>query len=701
MIEIRPGKMTPAEQEQRHGEFLEEIAQRRAQFPNVKADLLASLAPHDAFDLLAALQISFARQWPKGKAPPLHGVPAAAEVLALLLVQRGSRAPTAGGGNEPDFVAALERFGVFAHALLTLIPDVVVPSPPPDRADPGASLAKIRNRMVTRYLLSPLNETDAQADASMLELFSDDAVREHLQREFEGDAAAALRLTDAVADMTAKGFWEAIEVSRTSRSWSGHGRYLSFTVADLAEAAGTDLGQASRYAERFALALDGSDFGFGELTTRARRQPLLRDGERLMPVSVPVLRRALRASLTALLNPRLPAAGAGDKRAFSVYTAERGVWLERKAVATLAGALRPDWAELNVHFSLPGDRRGELDGLLKIGDTLLLVQAKAGMTRIDTEATDPDRFRQTLVDLLGGANLRQHRDAVEALTAAAARLSRDAAGAKPFRRDLSAIRRVLPLHVTLDDLAGIGSQPWLLADAGLSKDRDLPWIVGIGHLELLLEFFELPALFLHFLVRRRRANLTGQLLAHDEVDWAIRYGEDQLLWADLPPDHPYVQREFAVLEEHDAFDRWVLARNAGERGKRPRPSIPSSLRKMLRALDRARPPGWLGFCLSLLDLPEEMRIEVVKLWQRQLRSDQRGESLPLSVAFGAGEVPERGFSVLREGSERHPEGERVLSEFCQRKLASTGARQWSGVVAPFDPSGNVPWCCHLEARPTP
>jgi hypothetical protein len=700
MIEIRQGEITAAEQEQRHREFLEEIAQRRAQFATVKADMLASLAPHDAFDLLAALQISFARDWPKGKAPPLHGLPAALEVLALLLMQRGSRAPTTGRGTEPDFIAALERFGFFADALLTLIPDIVIPLPPPGRAGPDASLDKIRNRMVTRHLLSPLNETDAQADENMLELFGHDAVRDHLQLELEGDAVAVLRLTDAVADITVRGFWAAIEASRVSRSWSGHGERLSFTVSDLAETAGTDFEQANRYAERFALPFDGSDLEFGELTTRARRQPLLRDGERLMPISVPVLRRTLRASLTALLNPRLPAAGVGDRRAFTVYTAERGAWLERKAMAILDGALRPDWAELNVHFSLPDDRRGELDGLLKVGETLLVIQAKAGVTRIDTEATNPGRFRQTLIDLLGGENLRQHRDAVEALTSAGAKLSRDAAGEKPFRRDLSAIARVLPLHVTLDDLSGVGSQPWLLADAGLSLDRDLPWIVGIGHLELLLEFFELPALFIHFLIRRRRANLTGQLLAHDEVDWAIRYGEDQLLWADLPSDHPYVQREFAVLEEHDAFDRWVLARNAGERGKRPRPSIPGSLRKMLRALDRSRPSGWLGFCLSLLDLPEKRRTEVVKLWQLQMRSDRRGESLPLRVVFGTEDVPERGFSVLREGPERHPEGERVLLEFCQEQLASTGTRQWSGVVAPFDPRGDVPWCCHVEAEPT-
>ena len=278
---------------------------------------------------------------------------------------------------------------------------------------------------------------------------------------------------------------------------------------------------------------------------------------------------------------------------------------------------------------------------------------------------------------------------------AGSRLSLDQAGKISFRRDLGPVRRVLPLHVTLENLAGLGAQPWHLTAAGLSEDRDLPWIVGIGHLELLLEYFELPALFVHFLTRRLRANRTGQLLAQDEIDWAIRYGEDQLLWAELSPDDPYTDREFSVLDEHEDFDRWVLAREAGERGKRPRPRMSPALRRMLAAIDRSRPPGWLGYSLALLDLPDEGRTEVVKLWQRQLRGDRRTRSIPLNVGFGADGQVSAGFTVMREESRRHPLGESVLRQFCLEKMEETGARRWAGVVAPFDRKGPIPWCCCL------
>ena len=697
MIEIRSSETSLVEQQRRNEELSTERNGIRARFPRIKAEILAALAPFDAFDLLAALQISFARDWPKGKGPLLQGMPAAIELLALLLVERGPQPPCLPPGDEGEMVGAFEKFMLFAEELLGLIPDFIAPPPVPADKSADAALSRIQNRMIGSRLILPLFETDGQADSNLLDLFGHEQVRTHFRREIGLDAEMVLRLTETVGKMTVGGFEQAVTEDPPRRGWLGYGEALSFTVAELADEAGSTVEQARIYVDRFSLALDGTPFEPEELTTRARWKPLLRDDDRLIPISIAVLRRSLRTSLTALLNPRLPAAGPGDKKAFSIYTAERGAWLERKAVATLDQALRPAWSERNVYFELPDGRRGEIDGVIKVGEALLPVQAKAGATRIDTEATDPERLRETLISLLGGENLRQHREAVEALSNPAAKLSLDPAGIEPFRRDLSSIRLILPVHVTLDDLSAVGAQPWLLAEAGLSEDRDLPWIIGLGHLELLLLYFEIPALFLHFLTRRSRANLTGQLIAQDEIDWALRYGEDQLLWAELPEDDPYVDREFFVLEEHDAFDRWILARETGGRSKRPRPSISTSLRNLLRAIDRSRPREWLGFSLALLDLPDEMRTEVVKLWQEQKRSDRRRQAPPLDIGFGPDGEVVKGFTVLREEREMEPEARRLLREYCLQRLSDTGAIAWSGIVAPFTEQGPVRWCCHVEA----
>lgn len=697
MIAMPPTDLPQAEQEARRRQLEDRLAQARREFGPAKTNLQAALGAHDAFDLLAAMQIRFSQDSAQARTHPLHGVQASPELLALLLVERGQRARTVAPGDETSFVDALKRFESFAHITFSITPEALAPLPIPADESPEAALAELRNRMTAMHLLMPLHETDAQADLATAELFDDPLIRAHLQAELGLDAGQVLRLTDSVSELTKAGFARAIEASTTTRSWMDLGERFSSTLAELAGEAGIETEQARKFLERFSLTFDSSPVGFAPLTTRARHQPLLRDGERFMPISIPTLRRVLRSSLAALLNPDVPGAGGGSAKAFAAFSARRGTWLERRSVSVLSEALSPDWAESNIHFSLPGGRRGEIDALLRLDDTLLAVQAKAGATRIDTEASDPVRFRKTMVEMLGGKNLRQHREAAEVLALDSPRLTLDQAGREPLVRKLAGIKRVVQLHVTLENLAGVGAQPWLLSDAGLSEDRDLPWIVAIGQLELLLEYFELPAVFIHFVLRRLRANRTAQLLAQDEIDWAVRYGDDELTWADLPPDHPYTERQFAVLAEHEDFDEWVVNRQAGLAARRPRPNLPSALKKMLARIDRSRPPGWLGFCLSLLDLPQDSRIEVTKLWQHQMRSDRRSTASPLVAAFGSGEKPAVGFSVLREEREWLPHGGDVLREYCARQLIRHEAERWCAVVVPFERDGKVPWCACVGA----
>jgi hypothetical protein len=690
------GPLSRVEGEALYEEQLDTIAGRAEEFARGKAEVLDALAPHDAFDLLAALQISSSRVWPKGQNPPLHTTEFMGELLALLLVERGSRSPSGLTAGEDAFISALRRFECFAEAVVELLPDVLVPPPSPLDKSPSAALDRIRSRTASVHLLLPFSENEDQVEQTTAELFDTPIIRSHIVRSVGIDADAALALTDAAGALMQGGYSSAVSQVESSKKWHGYGSELSFSIRDLAEAARVEHCRAEQFVARFSMIFDGTAYELGSLTTAARQHPLLRDGEILMPISVPTLRRTLRRSLAALLNPRLLSAGAGDKKAFSVFTRERGRWLEERAMKTLGEALRPDWAELNIHFQLPDGRAGETDGLLRIDDTLLVLQAKSGATRVDTEIDDPARFRETLVELIGGENFRQHQDAISALTNQTA-FTRDPAGREALRVDLAGISRLIPLHITLEDLSAIGAQPWLLVDAGLTEDCDLPWIVGIDQMELLLEYFDSPAVFLHFVTRRLKANRSRQLLAQDEVDWAVRYGEDELLWAELPPDHPYAERQFAVLEEHFDFELWQLARQAGEKVKRPHPNLSAGLRKLLGHLDRSRPPGWLGFSLALLDRNRMQRPSVVRLWREQMESDRSKEALPLSIGFGPEGKVEVGFSVLREEREVHLEVDAVLRTWCEEQLQRYGASEWWAAVVPYRPRDPVRWCCGCRA----
>jgi hypothetical protein len=682
------------EVETAHDRYIDLTRKRRAEFIQTKRRLLELLAPHDGFDLLAALQIASAQVRPKSTDPIVLGTVVPQEVMAMLLAERGSLDATAGGGAEATFVEALRLHTAFSDLVITLWPDVLAPPPSPLETDPDARLNEIRNRMASAYVFQPIVERDDQTGRTAARLFDDPVIHAHLTSNLGLDANDALSLTDAMGELTVRGFDAAAEAGRGTGGWRGNGRFLSFSVQELAATADVEEEQAGRFVERFSMPIDGTAFAIGDLTTSARIQPLLRHGDRVMPTSIPTLRRMIRRSLAALLNPAIRTAGSGDKKAFAIFTARRGAQLEQRAATMLERFLRPDWIETNAYFKLPSGQRGEIDVLARIEDTLLVVQAKSGATRVDTEIGDKEKFGKTLVELLGGEDLRQHRDGRQAIEAGVP-FTHDQAGHRRFEHDLGGVVRALPLHVTLEDLSVVGAQPWLLVDAGLSSDAELPWIVGADQMEMLLDYFELPAVFLHFLTRRLKANRTRRLLATDEVDWAVRYGQDELLWAELPPDHPLLQQQIVVLEEHQDFDRWQLARQTGERAKRPRPRLSGGAHKLLSELDQSRPSGWLAFSLAFLDLNRKQRPQVVKRWERVQKGHVSNVGASLDVSFHRN-GSQYGFSVLRETPGAGPEMANLVQGLCDEKLACSEASQWWALVSPVEPPGRIKWCCGRE-----
>jgi hypothetical protein len=689
LVFVGESMLSTPEQDRRCIDWRAGIAAIERSFPDVKRDLLEAIASYDPFDLLAAVQIAALQRMPSAGDPALAGVLAVPELMALLLVEGAVKSGERTDG-QPDLLEALDRFLAATETWLMAMPDALVPYPAPHETDREAVFARIRHAMLQQHLLGPGNATDVQVDACTRAVLMDRDVSVHLQTELGMDASTAVHLVEVIGTLVANKLRERIEAG--DHSLHGKGAAITFTIGELAEAATIDSHAVERFVARFGLDIDGTPFSFRELTTRARHRPLLRADGRVGPIAVQVLRRSLRSSLGALLNPAIPSAGPGARATFNAYSDARGAWLEQKGAEALQDGLQMDWTELNIYYRLPDRTEGEIDVLARLDNTLFVIQAKSGATRIDSEAADPGKLRKTLQGLLGGGDLRQHRDGLRAVMQYPSELTRDRAGRVPFTRTLSGINRVLALNVTLEDLSALGAQPWLIDQDGLSSDREPPWIVGLGELEQLLDLFRSPSLFVHFLTRRLRANATGQLIAHDEIDWAVRYFDDELLFAELPVDHPYAQGQFLAPDEHKAYDAWMVARALGGRARRPRPNMPTGQKRLLGMLESSRPAGWLDFSIALLDLPRPQRTQVLKCWQRHMSGRVPG-SVPLDVAFGDDGKVVRGFSVLREPKTRRSDGKRILTGYCEDLCRRHDARQWAGIVAPFQPAGPIRWTC--------
>jgi hypothetical protein len=689
LVFLEKSALPAAEQDHRIHKWRADIELVERSFPDEKRAILRAIAPYDPYDILAAVEIAVLARMPAAGEHVLSGVPAVPEMMALLLVESGIERGEQTAG-QPDLQDALTRFLKATETWLAAIPDALVPVPAPHETDRDATFSRIHNGMLCQHLLGPGQSTDMQVDQCTRDVLTSPEVSDHLQSELGIDASTAVHLIDTIGTLVVDRTKRLVEAGDSSVH--GKGSAMTFTAGELAEAAAIDLQGVERFVDRFGLEIDRTPFSFRELTTRARHRPLLRAGERVGPISVPVLRRSLRGSLAALLNPAIPDAGRGARAPFNAYSNARGSWLERQTAEVLEKALRMEWTELNVHYKLPNGIAGEIDVLARLGNTLFVIQAKSGATRIDSAAADPRKLRSTLEDLLGGNDLRQHRDGLRAVAERPSVLRHDQAGRIAFKGRLSGINRVIALNVTLEDLSALGAQPWLLEAAGLSSGQEPPWIVGLGELEQLLDLFRSPSLFVHFVTRRLRANNTAQFIAHDEIDWAIRYFSDELLFAELPRGHAYAQRQFLAPDEHKEYDAWMVARQHGARSRRPRPEVPTGQKRLLKMLESSRATGWLDFSIALLDLPRPQRTEVLKRWQRHMAGRER-QSAPLDVAFGDNGKVIRGFSVLREPEQRRSDGARILTKYCEGLLERHDAQLWAGIVAPFQPKGPIRWTC--------
>lgn len=98
-----------------------------------------------------------------------------------------------------------------------------------------------------------------------------------------------------------------------------------------------------------------------------------------MIAAPPLLRRGLRYSLAAALNPALAAPVAGDKDIYGRYLKRRAELLESRAIASLERFLKPTVTYRNLHFRVRGAEplEGEIDGVLLIDGVAIVVQAKS------------------------------------------------------------------------------------------------------------------------------------------------------------------------------------------------------------------------------------------------------------------------------------------------------------------------------------
>jgi hypothetical protein len=636
-------------------------------------------AGHDAFDVLGGILLL---QTAQQELPPtrrngfLDGL-MAGEIAAMVLLERPGRAPI--GAPTVSLHEAIDAALGELEGLTRRIEMVLSGA---WTRSPGDSFADMHGRFINNYVYTPIKETDGQARAWMRELFEDHEIDEWLARNLGFGSAEAENLVNAAYGLI---------VGRTQEPAAiepGVGRLFSLSTAELARSAGVPIEAANAFCGLLSQQFGQPPRSWPALPTPMRHRPMLDDGcGDYMIAAPPLLRRGLRYSLAAALNPALAVPIAGNKRIYARYLKQRGELLEVRGIAPLERFLKPTTTYRNLHFRLRGTdpREGEIDGVLLIDGTAIVVQAKSAPTRIDAVADDADRFKEALHAIVTEA-MRQHDDARVALCA-----RRDTVEFWEMvddRRvnleipDLSGVE-ILPVTITLEDLSGCASLSWKLPDAALATAGEIPWIVGVTPLEMMLWLLDFDAQLVQFLRRRSLLNESRNLDAGDEVDIFLEYLHNHLEVVYAPSEQDGVRMMLLAPARFTELDDWLRAQWLGDMTvQQPRQALNDGLRALLARLERDRPSGWLEVSVALLDCSAQVRKQIGGLARRVLAGKQRRTVEALGDVTPAGE--KLAIMLIGEGGRVRIEDAHTAEECLDRARAHDQTRLIALVVPQDD-----------------
>lgn len=583
-------------------------------------------AGHDAFDVLAGvllLEAEHRGRLPKARNPFLDGL-MAGEIAAMVLLGRPDRAAVG--------VPKATLHETVAKAIPHLEALTMHAGPALSRLwHRSDAIAEIQERFVRRYMYVPINETDRQAHVWLLDLFDDPEVEEWLVREIGFGIADADDLVTSAVDLLGRQ-----EASIDIRP--GVGETFAFSTTELAKHAKVDTSVAKAFCARLSQPFGQPPRDWPCLPTPLRHRPLIGDNsEKYMLAAPPMLLRGLRHALAAALNPAIATSGPGDELMYQRYLARRGALVESRALTTLRELLKPAFTAQNLHFALLGKNHleGEIDGLLVIDGTAIVLQAKSASTRIDALAGNAEDFAGALRAIVK-ESMRQHDDARTALSASREEVkfwTVEARGRVPVDVPELSSAEILPVTVTLEDLSGCAPASWELRDAGLSTSGQLPWIVAITPLETMISLLDFGAQLIHFLQRRSLLNESRNLDVTDEMDIFLEYLSDHLEIVHARRESQEGPVVFMPPERFHSLDAWLRAQREGDSSvKQPRQKLHRGLRVLLERLERDRPSGWLSIAVATLDAP--------KAYQKRIGASA-------SAAF-AGKHPHKPLGLLYE-----------------------------------------------------
>lgn len=459
--------------------------------------------------------------------------------------------------------------------------------------------------------------------------------------------------------------------------WEPEGQYVTLSAQEVADCTGLDGAAVQAALDFFALDLNGSTprsvidaFVTGDNPLRTNPVIAGMDG-RFMLVHDAHIVVAVREAL----EQHLKSTPAWDK-----YQAHRGKVLEERTETTLSHVLPGATALHGFEYYVPATeteeagpvkgytKRVEGDHLFVLDDVAIIVEDKAVAVAPAARAGDTRRLRNDLTRIIERAagQARRLRNRIEADRGL--RLH----GAEWM--DLSSVREIHTVAVSLEDLTAATTGTAELIKAGLIDKDCITWTVSLHDLDLIVELIDHPSEFLLYLRRRTDPLATVIYTAPDELDLFLHF-QQKGLYVEPNPDElrkqlPYLpaataaeRRRFnrqtpefitSLTDPLDAWHRQRLAaasnstHGSGEDQEidfvtpaMEKPAMtPSPLGELLDELRTSQTFAWLSIGATLLSGATAAQERMARIPHELLKnpfSDGRGRSMTMPIVDARGD----------------------------------------------------------------
>ncbi len=323
-----------------------------------------------------------------------------------------------------------------------------------------------------------------------------------------------------------------------------------------------------------------------------------------------------------VLETRLNEAGKS-----AAYLRHRGQWVEDTALDLLAGVFPGATIHRSFEYFVPDPqsatpqtdpasftKRVEADGLIVVDDVALIVEVKAVALSPGARAGVGRKLQEKLRDIVTKAAVQAERLRERILTDRQLRLN------DGEWLDVSGIREVHTIAVSLEDLSGVSTATALLVQAGVLSPGGIPWTVSLHDLRIICDLVDRPAELLLYLRRRTHPEATQKYLAVDELDLYLHFLElglyvepdphgtaEALPWSGQPSVadlRRYAAQHRELIESRtDPLDAWYAARFDPEAPPAPKPVWVGdpALLQLVDDLAAMRRAGWLSTAAVMME----------------------------------------------------------------------------------------------------